>query len=112
MRYIRVTEPPAVTSRENPFAPLVKRGLRDDAFEVKDEIDPQVWQWLFRPGSDVLGFAIAERPVFLGDFYQIDDDIFPAQLHGFVQAVGNGFVVALLHFDGAARVHGEWYKDA
>jgi hypothetical protein len=63
-------------------------------------------------GRDVLGFAIAERPVFFGDFNKIDDDIFPAQLYRFVQSIGNGFVEALFHFDAASGVESDLDEDA
>src|SRR5580658_5080342 len=33
----------------------------------------------------VLGHAIAERPVFLADFHEVDEDILSPHLHGFMQ---------------------------
>jgi hypothetical protein len=63
-------------------------------------------------GGYVLGFAIAERPVFFRHLNQIDEDIFPAQFQAFVQAVGNGFVEALLHLDGATAVQRDLQEDA
>src|SRR5258708_3751531 len=67
---------------------------------------------LFGRGRNVLGFAIAERPVFLRHFDQIDDDIFPAQLYGCVQSIGNGFVEELFHFGGASGVESDLDEDA
>src|SRR5208282_6031666 len=63
-------------------------------------------------GRYVLGYAIAERPVFLRHFYQTDEDIFSAQLQAFVQAVRHGFVEALLHFNGTAAAQGDLHKNA
>src|SRR5580658_6070637 len=62
-------------------------------------------------GSYVLGLAIAERPVLLRHFDQIDKDIFPAQLQGLMHAVRNGLVEALFRFNGAAAVQSDLYKN-
>ena len=57
---------------------------------------------LFGLGRDVLGLAVAEGPVFFRHFDQVDEDVFAAEFQGCMQSVGDGFVEALLHFDGAA----------
>ncbi len=60
----------------------------------------------------VLSFSIAERPIFLRHFDQVDQDIFFAQLEAFVQAIGHRFVKTLLHLDRSAAVQGDLQKYA
>src|SRR5689334_6931091 len=36
---------------------------------------------------DVLGLAVTKGPVFLRDFHKVDEDIFLANLHAFVETV-------------------------
>ncbi|MGB6386548.1 MAG: hypothetical protein WBD25_22285 [Terriglobales bacterium] len=57
-------------------------------------------------------FAIAERPIFLRHFHQIDEDILAANLQAFVQSVRNGFVEALLHLNCTAAIQSDLQKDA
>src|ERR1700688_1265184 len=67
---------------------------------------------LFCRGGNVLGFAVAERPVFFWHFHQGDEDIFAAEFQACMQSVGDGFVEALLHFDGAAGAKRDLHEDA
>jgi hypothetical protein len=56
--------------------------------------------------------AVAEGPVFLGYFDEVDDDVFAAQFEPFVQSVGDGFVEGFLELDGAAGVERDLDDDA
>ena len=71
--------------------------------------EPYVALWRSRC---VLGFSVAEGPVFFCHFHQADEDIFPAQLQALVQAVGHGFIEPLLHLHGSTAIQRDLYKDA
>src|SRR5690349_3459580 len=53
---------------------------------------------------DVLGLAVPKGPVFLRDFDQVDEDIFLANLHPFVEMIRKCFVEALLQLGGTAAI--------
>jgi hypothetical protein len=59
----------------------------------------------------VLGFAVAERPILLADFDQIDQDVFSAQLQFLMESIRYRFVKALLGLESAASVEGDLQKD-
>src|SRR5215470_11449407 len=61
---------------------------------------------------DVLGLAVTKGPIFLRDFNKADEDIFPANLHSFVEMVRECFVEALLQLSGAAAIQCDLKKDA
>jgi microcompartment protein CcmK/EutM len=56
----------------------------------------------FNKTCDVLGNAIAERPVLLGHLDQVDEDVLLAQTEAHIQSVGDGFVEGALLFHGPA----------
>src|ERR1700735_3992286 len=96
--------PPTVSGRD-PVAFLVYRKT------IQNEIVP-AWQPRLALRRYVLRLATAERPVFLRHLDQIDENILPAQLQGFMQAVGDSFIEALLHLNRTAAAQRNLYKDA
>ena len=63
-------------------------------------------------GRDVLGLAVAKGPIVLRDFNKVDEDIFLANLHSFVEMVHQCLVEALLQLGGAAAVQCDLEEDA
>src|SRR5215471_17554204 len=59
-----------------------------------------------RPSS-VLRDAVAERPVFLFDLDEVDDDVLAPQADACAEAVGDGLVEGLFGLDGPSVVEGE-----
>src|SRR4051794_25742136 len=55
----------------------------------------------------ILGFTVAERPVFLPHLDEVDEDILPAKVEPAVQPVGNRLVEGPLLIDGAAIAQGD-----
>ena len=60
--------------------------------------------WRCIPLLCVLGDAVAERPILLWHFDQIDQHVFRADLHRFHQKINNALVECLLHLHGSAAV--------
>src|SRR4051794_21250600 len=61
--------------------------------------------------QSVLGFTVAERPVFLPHFNKGDHHVFFAQAGVFVEQFGYTSVESALHLDGAAGVQGDLDDD-
>jgi hypothetical protein len=61
---------------------------------------------------DVLSLAVAKRPILLGNFNKVDEDIFLANLYSFVEMVHECFVEALLQLSGTTAIQCDLKKDA
>src|SRR5688572_9061712 len=74
-------------------------------------IAPYIAQSAARP-LGVLGNAVAERPVFLDHFDQVDEHVLRAHAQPRVQAIGHGAIESLLGFDASALADRDLDEDA